>query len=51
MLTAALWAGPAEAASLHEAAALLSASSARTLEFSGSGHWWQFGQAPVPSGA
>jgi glyoxylase-like metal-dependent hydrolase (beta-lactamase superfamily II) len=51
MLAAALWAGPAEAASLHEAAALLSASSARTLEFSGSGHWWQFGQAPVPGGA
>ncbi len=51
LLAAALGTGPADAASLQEAAALLSASNAKTLQFSGSGHWWQFGQAPVPGGA
>ncbi|MFY9656422.1 MAG: MBL fold metallo-hydrolase [Methylocystis sp.] len=51
IVAAALGAGPAGAASLQEAATLLSANNAKTLEFSGSGHWWQFGQAPVPGGA
>jgi glyoxylase-like metal-dependent hydrolase (beta-lactamase superfamily II) len=51
-LTAALTALPlaAGAASLREAAAALGASDARSLEFSGSGQWFQFGQAPVPGG-
>jgi glyoxylase-like metal-dependent hydrolase (beta-lactamase superfamily II) len=40
----------ASAASLESAAQLLGANSAKTLEFSGSGHWFQFGQAPVPGG-
>jgi glyoxylase-like metal-dependent hydrolase (beta-lactamase superfamily II) len=42
---------PAQAASLQEAANLLGATSAKSLEFSGSGHWWQFGQAPNPTAA
>ena len=41
----------AQAASLQEAAAALGAADAKTLEFSGAGHWYQFGQAPVPGGA
>lgn len=41
----------AGAASLQEAAAALGASDAKSLEFSGSGHWYQFGQAPIPGGA
>jgi hypothetical protein len=49
-VSALAFAGAAKAASLQEAATLLSASSAKTLEFSGSGHWLQFGQAPVPGG-
>ncbi|WP_294541371.1 MBL fold metallo-hydrolase [uncultured Rhodoblastus sp.] len=40
----------ANAASLEAAAEKLGADSARTLEFSGAGHWFQFGQAPVPGG-
>ena len=40
----------ASAASLESAAQLLGANSAKTLEFSGAGHWFQFGQAPVPGG-
>jgi len=51
LIAAALADDDASAASLQEAAALLSATSAKTLEFSGAGHWWQFGQAPVPGGA
>lgn len=47
-LTAALVisAFPAQAASLQEAADLLWASKTKAIEFSGSGHWYQFGQAP-----
>ncbi|QGM97402.1 MBL fold metallo-hydrolase [Methylocystis parvus] len=41
----------ADAASLQDAAAALGADSAKSLEFSGAGHWYQFGQAPVPGGA
>jgi glyoxylase-like metal-dependent hydrolase (beta-lactamase superfamily II) len=51
ILATTLGAAQAETASLQEAAALASADSAKTLAFSGSGHWWQFGQAPVPGGA
>ena len=40
----------ANAASLQEAATALRAADAKTLEFSGSGHWYQFGQAPIPGG-
>jgi glyoxylase-like metal-dependent hydrolase (beta-lactamase superfamily II) len=40
----------ASAASLQEAAELLSASRLETLEFSGAGNWFYFGQAPVPGG-
>ncbi|MDJ0447249.1 MBL fold metallo-hydrolase [Methylocystis sp. JR02] len=40
----------ADAASLQEAAAALGAVDAKSLEFSGAGHWYQFGQAPVPGG-
>jgi glyoxylase-like metal-dependent hydrolase (beta-lactamase superfamily II) len=52
-LTAALAILPlaADAASLQEAAAALGAADAKALEFSGSGQWFQFGQAPVPGGA
>lgn len=41
----------ADAASLQEAATALGAADAKSLEFSGSGHWYQFGQAPIPGGA
>jgi len=41
----------ADAASLQEAAAALGAADAKSLEFSGAGHWYQFGQAPAPGGA
>jgi glyoxylase-like metal-dependent hydrolase (beta-lactamase superfamily II) len=41
----------ADAASLQEAAAALGAVNAASLEFAGAGHWYQFGQAPVPGGA
>lgn len=37
---------PAQAASLQEAADLLGAAKTTSIEFSGSGHWYQFGQAP-----
>jgi glyoxylase-like metal-dependent hydrolase (beta-lactamase superfamily II) len=50
-LSLALSYGAAQAASLQTAAAALGATEAKTLEFSGSGHWYQFGQAPVPGGA
>ncbi len=36
------------AASLQEAARALDAERAKSLEFSGAGRWWQFGQAPSP---
>lgn len=38
----------AHAASLQEAANALGASNLKSLEFSGSGHWFNFGQATVP---
>jgi glyoxylase-like metal-dependent hydrolase (beta-lactamase superfamily II) len=37
---------PAQAASLQEAAVLLGAETTKRIEFSGTGHWFQFGQAP-----
>jgi len=49
-VAASFTAGAANAASLAEAAKLLSANETKTLEFSGAGHWFQFGQAPVPGG-
>lgn len=50
-LTAALVAASlsAHAASLPEAAAALGAADARSIQFSGHGHWFQFGQAPAPA--
>lgn len=39
----------AHAASLKEAADLLGASNTQSIEFSGTGRWFQFGQAPAPS--
>ena len=39
----------AQAASLQEAANALGVSGVKTIEFSGSGRWFQFGQAPTPS--
>ena len=42
--------GAAQAASLQEAASELGVGGAKTLEFTGAGHWYQFGQAPVPGG-
>jgi glyoxylase-like metal-dependent hydrolase (beta-lactamase superfamily II) len=52
MMTASLTLLPlaAGATSLQEAAAALGASDARSLAFSGTGQWFQFGQAPVPGG-
>jgi glyoxylase-like metal-dependent hydrolase (beta-lactamase superfamily II) len=41
----------AHAASLQEAAAALGASNLKSLELSGFGHWYQFGQAPTPGAA
>lgn len=40
----------AHAASLEGAAEKLGAKSAHSLEFTGAGQWFQFGQAPVPGG-
>jgi glyoxylase-like metal-dependent hydrolase (beta-lactamase superfamily II) len=37
------------AASLQEAAAAAGAANAKAIEFSGSGRWFQFGQAPSPA--
>lgn len=37
---------PARAASLQEAADVLGAAGTKSVEFSGRGHWFQFGQAP-----
>lgn len=39
----------AHAASLQEAADLLGVAKTRSIEFSGTGHWFQFGQAPNAS--
>jgi glyoxylase-like metal-dependent hydrolase (beta-lactamase superfamily II) len=39
---------PAHAASLQQAAQALSGEQAKTLSFSASGRWFQFGQAPAP---
>jgi glyoxylase-like metal-dependent hydrolase (beta-lactamase superfamily II) len=50
LLSTSLGALAAQAASLEAAAEKLGADSARTLEFSGAGQWFQFGQAPVPGG-
>jgi glyoxylase-like metal-dependent hydrolase (beta-lactamase superfamily II) len=38
----------AHAASLQEAAGALNLAGAQSIEFSGSGQWFQFGQAPAP---
>lgn len=50
LLAAALSAAtlPAQAASLQGASDALKASSTKTLEFTATGHWFQFGQAPAP---
>jgi glyoxylase-like metal-dependent hydrolase (beta-lactamase superfamily II) len=37
---------PAQAASLQEAAGVLGVAKTTSIEFSGTGHWFQFGQAP-----
>jgi glyoxylase-like metal-dependent hydrolase (beta-lactamase superfamily II) len=50
LVSTSLGALAAHAASLEGAAEKLGAKSAKSLEFSGSGHWFQFGQAPVPGG-
>ncbi|MGH6646904.1 MBL fold metallo-hydrolase [Aquabacterium sp.] len=39
----------AHAASLKEAADVLGASTTQSIEYSGTGRWFQFGQAPAPS--
>jgi hypothetical protein len=39
----------AHAASLQEAASTLGAANTKSIEFSGSGRWFQFGQAPNPA--
>ncbi|SFK00425.1 MBL fold metallo-hydrolase [Methylocapsa palsarum] len=44
-----LAASPSNAASLQEAAAAVGAANAKAIEFSGSGRWFQFGQAPNPT--
>ncbi len=46
-MTMAVWS--AHAASLQEAATALGAASTKSIEFSGSGRWFQFGQAPNPN--
>ncbi|MGD0635553.1 MAG: MBL fold metallo-hydrolase [Beijerinckiaceae bacterium] len=38
----------ANAASLQDASKALDAAGTKTIEFSGAGHWFQFGQAPAP---
>ncbi|MBC7859563.1 MAG: MBL fold metallo-hydrolase, partial [Burkholderiaceae bacterium] len=50
-LTAALAAAvlPAHAATLEDAAAALGANGTKSLAYSGTGDWFQFGQAPNPS--
>ena len=40
-----------QAASLTEAATLLSAQDTKTIQFTASGQWYQFGQAPAPGQA
>ena len=50
LLSTSLGAIAANAASLEGAAEKLGAQKASTLEFSGAGQWFQFGQAPVPGG-
>jgi len=39
----------AQAASLQEAATALGVAGTQSIEYSGSGHWFQFGQAPSPN--
>jgi len=39
----------AQAASLKEAADALGAAGIKSIEYSGTGRWFQFGQAPAPS--
>ncbi|WP_026607613.1 MBL fold metallo-hydrolase [Methylocapsa acidiphila] len=41
--------GAAQAASLRDAATALGAANVKSIEFSGSGRWFQFGQAPIPN--
>jgi glyoxylase-like metal-dependent hydrolase (beta-lactamase superfamily II) len=48
-LAASLTFGAAQAASLKEAADALGAANTKTIEFSGTGRWFQFGQAPNPT--
>jgi glyoxylase-like metal-dependent hydrolase (beta-lactamase superfamily II) len=48
-MAASFAAASAQAASLQEAATALRAGDAKSIEFSGSGKWFQFGQAPNPS--
>jgi glyoxylase-like metal-dependent hydrolase (beta-lactamase superfamily II) len=50
LLSTSLGALAAHAASLEGATEKLGAKNAGSLEFSGSGQWFQFGQAPVPGG-
>jgi glyoxylase-like metal-dependent hydrolase (beta-lactamase superfamily II) len=49
MLVAAMPVSSAQAASLQEAAAALGVAGVKTIEFSGAGQWFQFGQAPNPT--
>jgi glyoxylase-like metal-dependent hydrolase (beta-lactamase superfamily II) len=49
LLALAAAAGGSQAADLQSASEKLDASKTRTLEFSGSGKWFQFGQAPAPT--
>ncbi|MES2262400.1 MAG: MBL fold metallo-hydrolase [Pseudomonadota bacterium] len=46
---AAVAAGGSHAADLQSASEKLSVSGTRTIEFSGNGKWFQFGQAPAPA--
>jgi glyoxylase-like metal-dependent hydrolase (beta-lactamase superfamily II) len=50
LLSTSVGALAAQAASLEGAAEKLGAQSVHSLEFSGAGQWFQFGQAPVPGG-
>jgi glyoxylase-like metal-dependent hydrolase (beta-lactamase superfamily II) len=50
LLATSIGAVSAQAASLEGAAEKLGAKTAKSLEFSGAGQWFQFGQAPVPGG-
>lgn len=49
VLTLALAAASTQAASLQSAATALKAAETNSISFSGTGHWFQFGQAPAPT--